>query len=121
MIYPSSQNSVVGIKPSIGLVSRNRIIPIAEAQDTAGVIAKNIEDGALVLEVISGYDENDIETKEAENNKEQYTKFLDGNSLENIKISVISSPMLRKEEKDILKRLEKELSDMGAVVKTSFI
>ena len=52
IIYPSSQNSVVGIKPSIGLVSRDRIVPIAESQDTAGVISKNVDDAALILSSI---------------------------------------------------------------------
>lgn len=121
IIYPASQNSVVGIKPSLGLVSRDRIIPITEAQDTAGVIGRTVEDVALVLEVISGYDSKDSETKDAESYKENYTNFLGKTSLKDTKIAVLESSMPREEENEILQRVEKELEKMGAeIIKTSF-
>lgn len=116
LIYPANQNSVVSIKPSVGLISRDSIIPITTAQDTAGVIAKNVEDVALVLEVIAGYDPKDSETKEGESYKENYTNFLGGTSLKNTKIAVIEAFEPRDEEKEILQRIEKELEVMGAEV-----
>lgn len=116
IIDPANQNSVVGIKPSLGLVSRDQIIPITTAQDTAGVIGKNVEDVALVLEVIAGYDSKDSETKEAESYKEHYTKFLEETSLRNTKIAIIEAFEPRDEEKEILQRIEKELEVMGAEV-----
>lgn len=121
MIYPSSQNSVVGIKPSIGLVSRDRIIPIVEAQDTAGIVARNVDDTALILEAISGYDANDVDTKEAEQYKEDYTKYIDENSIKDLKVAIIKPLGARNEELDILKRIGKEFKDMGAkVIETKF-
>lgn len=121
MVYPSSQNSVVGIKPSIGVVSRDRIIPIVEAQDTAGIVARNVEDSALILESISGYDKNDIETKEGEKYKENYSKNIEENSINGVKVAVIKPSSPRKEENEILDRVAKELENMGAVVtKTAF-
>ncbi|UPA29330.1 amidase family protein [Terrisporobacter glycolicus] len=121
MVYPSSQNSVVGIKPSIGVVSRDRIIPIVEAQDTAGIVARNVEDSALILESISGYDKNDIETKEGEKYKENYSKNIEENSINGVKVAVIKLSSPRKEENEILDRVTKELENMGAVVtKTAF-
>lgn len=121
MVYPSSQNSVVGIKPSIGVVSRDRIIPIVEAQDTAGIVARNVEDSALLLESISGYDKNDIETKEGEKYKENYSKNIEENSINGVKVAVIKLSSPRKEENEILDRVTKELENMGAVVtKTAF-
>ncbi len=121
MIYPSSQNSVVGIKPSIGTVSRDRIIPIVEAQDTAGVVAKNVDDSALILEAISGYDANDVETKEGQQHKEDYTKYIDENSVKGLKVAIVKPLGARSEEIDILNRIEKEFEGMGAkVVESKF-
>lgn len=116
MIYPSSQNSVVGIKPSIGLVSRDRIIPIIEAQDTAGVITRNVDDTALILNVICGYDKNDEVTKESENKKEDYEKYMNEDSIKGIKIAVVKPVSPRNEEIDILNNVVKELKGMGAII-----
>ena len=62
IISPSSQNSLVGLKPTIGLVSRTGIIPISSTLDTAGPMAKNTIDAAILLSAISGYDKNDVST-----------------------------------------------------------
>ncbi len=59
IICPSAMNSVVGIKPTIGSVSRRGIIPIAHSQDTAGPMATCVSDAAVVLDVIRGYDPED--------------------------------------------------------------
>lgn len=117
IVYPSSQNSVVGIKPSIGLVSRNRIIPIAESQDTAGVISKHVEDSALILNSIYGYDLNDPVTLKSKNLNEDYTHYLNNNSLKGIKVAMLKPISTRNEELKIFERTEKELKDMGAQVK----
>lgn len=117
IVYPSSQNSVVGIKPSIGLVSRNRIIPIAESQDTAGVISKHVEDSALILNSIYGYDLNAPVTIKSKNLNEDYTHYLNNNSLKGIKVAMLKPISTRNEELKIFERTEKELKDMGAQVK----
>lgn len=60
IISPSSQNSLVGLKPTIGLISRTGIIPISSTLDTAGPMTKNVIDAAILLSAISGYDKNDV-------------------------------------------------------------
>ncbi len=62
LIAPASQNSIVAVKPSMGLVSRAGIIPMVEAQDTAGPMARSVMDAAILLEVLSGEDANDPAT-----------------------------------------------------------
>ncbi|WP_299334231.1 amidase family protein [uncultured Psychroserpens sp.] len=59
ILSPSSQNSVVGLKPTIGLVSRSGIIPISSTLDTAGPMTKNVMDNAILMSAIYGYDDND--------------------------------------------------------------
>jgi amidase len=59
LIYPASQNGIVSLKPSLGLVSRDRIIPITDAQDTAGPMARSVADAALLMAVLAGADPND--------------------------------------------------------------
>lgn len=121
MVYPSSQNSVVGLKPSIGLVSRDRIIPIIEAQDTAGVVARNVKDTALILDVISAYDKNDIVTEEVKKHKEDYTKYIEKDSIKGLKVAIVRPLVARDEEDEILNRIGKEFEGMGAkVTNTAF-
>lgn len=59
---PSSANNLVGIRPTIGLVSRHGVIPYSYTQDTAGPLARTVADAVMVLDAIKGYDEKDIET-----------------------------------------------------------
>ena len=59
ILSPASQNSVVGLKPTIGLVSRSGIVPISSTLDTAGPITKTVRDNAIVLDAIYGYDKSD--------------------------------------------------------------
>ncbi len=65
LMAPAYQNSIVSIKPTFGLVSRYGIIPISETQDTAGPMAKSVEDCALLLSLMVGYDEKDPYTSNA--------------------------------------------------------
>ncbi|NRF94135.1 amidase [Paenibacillus frigoriresistens] len=89
IISPSSQNSLVGIKPTIGLVSRTGIIPIAHSQDTAGPIARTVSDAAILLGVLTNVDERDIETLASKGRSFQdYTQFLDANYLQQARIGV---------------------------------
>ena len=78
ILSPSSQNSVVGLKPKIGLVSRAGIIPISSTLDTAGPIAKNVMDASIILDAIYGYDAQDSKSFKSNNQKGgavNYTKF----------------------------------------------
>ena len=59
ILSPSSQNSIVGLKPTIGLVSRGGIVPISSTLDTAGPMTKNVTDNAIVLDALFGEDTSD--------------------------------------------------------------
>jgi amidase len=62
ILSPGTANGVVGIKPTLGLVSRDGILPITADQDTAGPLARTVTDAAILLGVISGFDPNDAGT-----------------------------------------------------------
>jgi amidase len=88
IICPAHVNSVVGIKPTLGLVSRTGIIPISHNQDTAGPIARTVADAALLLGAIAGPDSEDEITIKEERMPVDYTKFLDPKGLEGARIGV---------------------------------
>lgn len=86
VVCPSSANSLVGIKPTLGLVSRAGIIPIAHSQDTAGPMARTVTDAAMLLSAISGFDPRDPITRNSL--RSDYTKLLDANGLRGARIGV---------------------------------
>jgi amidase len=89
VVCPSSANSLVGIKPTVGLVSRAGIIPIAHSQDTAGPMARTVEDAAILLGALTGIDARDDATKSSSGRfQTDYTKFLDKNGLRGVRLGV---------------------------------
>lgn len=89
---PASANSLVGIRPTIGLVSRAGIVPYSLTQDTAGPICRTVEDAARCLSVIAGYDPDDAETAWGVGHVvEDYAKYLDENALPGKRIGVLES------------------------------
>jgi amidase len=89
IVCPSGTNSLVGIKPTLGLVSRSGIIPISHTQDTAGPMARTVADAAALLSVLAGVDPSDAATAAAGGHIEaDYTKFLDPNGLKGARIGV---------------------------------
>jgi amidase len=95
ILSPASANGVVGIKPTVGLVSRDGIIPITADQDTAGPITRTVTDAAILLGVIAGYDPADPATAAcltAGNCFSDYTKFLDKKALKGARIAVPPIP-----------------------------
>ena len=90
IVCPSSANGLVGIKPTVGLVSRSVIIPISHTQDTAGPICRTVTDAAILLSALAGTDTDDPAT-EASRGKSQpdYTKFLDRGGLRGARIGVV--------------------------------
>lgn len=66
VVSPSSVNGLVGIKPTVGLLSRSGIIPISATQDTAGPMARTVKDAAILLSALAGEDSSDPVTKRAE-------------------------------------------------------
>lgn len=89
ILSPSSQHSLVGIKPTVGLVSRTGIIPISHSQDTAGPMARTVLDAAIVLGAIAGVDEADMATETSRGRRTtDYTAFLDENGLRGARLGV---------------------------------
>ena len=92
VIAPASFNGIVGIKPTVGLLSRSGIIPISKTQDTAGPMTRTVKDSAILLGVLAGIDESDIVTQESrEKAKKDYTQFLDINGLQGKRIGIEKS------------------------------
>ena len=89
IVCPASVNGVVGIKPTVGLLSRSGIIPISHTQDTAGPLARTVRDAAILLEVMIGIDNADIVTKESSGKStENYTQFLNIDGLKGKRIGI---------------------------------
>ncbi len=90
---PASVNGIVGLKPTVGLVSRSGIIPISATQDTAGPMGRTVKDVAILLGAITGADTADAITKESEGKSlTDYTKFLDANGLKGKRIGIDKKP-----------------------------
>ncbi len=93
ILSPASANGVVGLKPTLGLVSRHGILPITADQDTAGPIARTVTDAAILLGVLAGYDPADPATAaclQPGNCHADYTRFLDKNALKGTHIRVVT-------------------------------
>lgn len=89
ILSPAVQNSVVGIKPTVGLISRRGIIPFTYSQDTAGPFARTVTDAAILLGSLTGVDEMDASTQKSAGRAQQdYTKYLNINGLHGDKIGV---------------------------------
>jgi amidase len=89
VVCPAGQNGIVGIKPSLGLVSRRGIIPIAHSQDTAGPMARTVRDAALLLAVMAGKDPHDSFTDQAPVIDLAFVDQLSPNALRGKRIGVI--------------------------------
>ncbi len=89
VVCPSNANSLVGIKPTLGLISRAGIIPIAHSQDTAGPMCRTVRDAAILLSALAGVDPRDDATKASVGKSSaDYTRFLDSNGLKGARIGV---------------------------------
>ena len=86
---PAAINGIVGMKPTVGLVSRTHIIPISESQDTAGPMAPTVREAAELLTAIAGSDAADPATREADARKTDYAAALDANALRGKRIGVM--------------------------------
>jgi len=131
VVSPSSVNGVVGIKPTVGLLSRSGIIPISATQDTAGPMARTVKDAAILLGALTGVDDEDAVTKNSVGKAQKdYTTFLNANGLQGKRIGIEKAFLtgneqivaLYKEAIDVLKKqgatiieieLKKALTDLG--------
>lgn len=104
ILSPATKNSLVGLKPTVGLISRNGIIPLAHSQDTAGPMGRNVSDVAVLLTVMQGYDpgdqyvnmgvDNEIVVDEAylKEHMKDYTAYLSKDGLKGKALGVYKSP-----------------------------
>ncbi|EIA07735.1 amidotransferase-related protein [Flavobacterium frigoris PS1] len=112
VVCPASVSGIVGIKPTVGLVSRTGIIPISSTQDTAGPMARTVADAAILLGAMTGIDDQDLVTMESKGKAHSdYTAFLDHDALNGKRIGVERKPQgknqfmhaLQKKTIDLLK------------------
>ncbi|MET0272715.1 MAG: amidase [Phenylobacterium sp.] len=86
---PAAMNGIVGLKPTVGLVSRTYVVPISPVQDTAGPMTRTVADAAAVLTAIAGSDPLDPATKAADAHRSDYLAALDAGSLKGARIGVL--------------------------------
>jgi len=86
---PAAVNGIVGLKPTVGLLSRRHIVPISHTQDTAGPMTRTVADAAAMLSVMAGSDEADPATAEADRHVTDYVAALDGQALSGAKLGVL--------------------------------
>ncbi len=91
LLSPASQNGVVTVKPTVGLISRSGIIPIAHSQDTAGPLTRTVRDAALLLNVLAAPDPEDEATRDLQRPAD-YTAVLDKDGLRGARIGIPSDP-----------------------------
>ena len=114
---PSSVNGIVGIKPTVGLVSRSGIIPISSTQDTAGPMANSVSSAAKILEIISGVDLNDPATLNIpEDFNFNFTSDLNDASLAGKRFGLLPTGSMNSDGKLMLKKIRMMLEEAGATV-----
>jgi amidase len=123
---PSSHNALVGIRPTIGLTSRDGIIPLFLSADVGGPIARTVEDAAVLLDVLAGYDPEDPITQNSEGHiPKSYTAYLDKNGLRGARIGVfrpyIDAPTTDPQIKALTEKAIKELRAQGAEIVDPFV
>ena len=118
IMSPSSVNGIVGLKPTVGLISRSGIIPISKSQDTAGPMARTVTDVAILLGALAGVDPRDAATTNSDGKfHRDYTPFLDPNGLRGARIGVARK--FFRMHPDAMKLIEAALEEMkrlGAIL-----
>ncbi|HUP00062.1 MAG TPA: amidase [Gemmatimonadota bacterium] len=119
VVCPASANSVVGIKPTLGLISRTGVIPIAHSQDTAGPMARTVADAAILLSAMAGVDPDDPATAAGRGRGHaDYRRFLDPGGLRGARIGVARERFFGySEESDrIAEEAIEAIGRLGAVI-----
>lgn len=119
ILNPACRNSVVGIKPTLGLISRSGIIPITYTQDTAGPMARTVQDAAILLSVMAGADPADEATLGyGERENIDYTKFLDVDGLRGARIGINRGyeADFKEDEKQLVSEAIEIMRKSGAVI-----
>ncbi|MET0240912.1 MAG: amidase [Sphingobium sp.] len=93
VVCPSAMNGLVGLKPTMGLVSRTHVIPISHSQDTPGPMARSVRDTAILFSAMIASDPADAATKDADRHRRDYAAGLDTASLKGARIAVVRPKM----------------------------
>lgn len=122
---PASHNDLVGIRSTMGLTSRDGIIPLFLRQDIGGPLARTVEDAVRILEVIAGYDAADPITKESAGKvPKNYTQFLKRDGLKGVRLGVfrryLDAPTTDPQIKEVMAKAIEELKAQGAIVVDPF-
>ncbi|MBC6991578.1 amidase [Hymenobacter sp. BT491] len=118
VVSPSSSSGIVGLKPTVGLLSRSGIIPISATQDTAGPMTRTVRDAAILLGALTGVDPEDAITKESTGKAQtDYTKLLTNNALQGKRIGVEKSHVQGNHQAiPVFKKALELLKSQGATV-----
>ena len=118
IVCPSHACSLVGIKPTLGLVSRSGIVPIAHSQDTAGPMARTVADAAALLGVLAGVDPQDAATAAGRNKGDDYARYLDPKGLAGARIGVAREKLFgySPDADGLVDAAIKEMARQGAVI-----
>jgi len=118
ILSPSLRNGIVGIKPTVGLVSRAGIIPISKSQDTAGPMARTVTDAAILLGAMTGEDQDDSATAASiGKTHSDYTRFLDPDGLRGARIGIARETFNgHPQVKPLMNELVDEMKRRGAVL-----
>ncbi|HWZ28451.1 MAG TPA: amidase [Gemmatimonadales bacterium] len=119
IVSPSSCNSIVGIKPTLGLISRAGVIPIAHSQDTAGPMGRTVADAATLLGAMVGVDARDPATADSAGKlKTDYTAFLDPQGLKGMRLGIARAHYFGQSPKTdaLMETAIQVLKDHGAVI-----
>jgi amidase len=117
VVCPSSANGLVGIKPTLGMISRSGVIPISHSQDTPGPMARTVRDAAILLTALAGPDPRDKVTADSTKAMTDFTRFLDPNGLRGARIGVARKYFGFSDAVDaLMEDVLKELTAHGAVL-----
>jgi amidase len=120
ILSPSNNCSIVGIKPTVGLISRTGIVPIAFSQDTAGPMARTVADAAVLLGALTGADPADPATAVGlGRTQKEYTRFLDASGLRGARIGLVGgwfTAKLSADEKNLFEAAVAAVREQGAEV-----
>jgi amidase len=124
-LSPATQNGLVTVKPTVGLISRSGIIPISHSQDTAGPLTRTVRDAAILLNVLAARDPQDPATQHQQRPAD-YIAGLDKDGLKGARIGVPSDPddplndpyygKLTQRSKDVMAQAVKVMQDLGATI-----
>lgn len=116
IVCPSHANGIVGLKPTVGLVSRSGVIPISFTQDSPGPMARSVTDVALCLSVLTGTDSSDIKTIQSQEHiQPDYSRFLNKEGLKGKRLGIYKDPLGANFKVDSLfNKAKEDLTEAGA-------